>query len=145
MGSLDDQKLARHDAKKHGRATTCDNPRRASKAQRRDEAAMQPSEPLSEVAKRMKEQGQQDAYRHFVELLERISDTAWLRIIPKHDEGETHWYIKYNRGKHAGYYLYYMQRDCDTVYDAIDFLTTRWIEVATGQRKPIRDRVYCND
>ena len=76
------------------------------------------------------------------ELLRTISADAWLRVVPIDDESITHWYIKYNRGKHNGYYLYYGQGVNDSILDAIEFLITRYSEVAAGIRRPHKDTRY---
>lgn len=76
------------------------------------------------------------------ELLRSISGSAWLRIVPVDDELVTHWYVKYNRGKWNGYYIYYGQGTNDSCLDAIEFLVTRFSEVAAGIRKPHKDTRY---
>ena len=76
------------------------------------------------------------------ELLRSVSGVAWLRIVPLDDELVTHWYIKYNRGRWNGYYLYYGQGVNDSCLDAIEFLITRFSEVVAGIRKPHKDTRY---
>lgn len=76
------------------------------------------------------------------ELVGMISDVAWLRIIPLHAEGVTHWYVKWNKGRWANHYIYYGQRASDTFRDAVVFLAIRFGEVESGQRKPHRDARY---
>lgn len=76
------------------------------------------------------------------ELLRTITADAWLRIVPIDDDSVTHWYIKYNRGKHNGYYLYYGQGINDSILDVIEFLITRYREVALGIRRPHKDTRY---
>lgn len=78
----------------------------------------------------------------FAELLATITDTAWLRIIPLHDEGITHWYVKWNKGRWANHYIYYAQRAGDSIHDCVAFLSIRFGEVERGERKPFRDARY---
>lgn len=80
--------------------------------------------------------------RALSELSRAISEVAWLRIVPKHDDGITHWYIKYNQGKWNGYYIYYAQDFGADELDAIEFLITRFSEVEAGVRRPHKDTRY---
>lgn len=75
----------------------------------------------------------------FAELLGTISDVAWLRVIPLQNEGVTHWYVKWNKGKWANHYIYYGQRAHDSIRDAVTSLVIRFSEVERGERKPHRD------
>lgn len=83
-----------------------------------------------------------DGIAALAELLAMITDTAWLRIIPLHDEGITHWYVKWNKGKWANHYIYYAQLPSDSLRDCLAFLAIRFGEVERGERKPFRDARY---
>lgn len=76
------------------------------------------------------------------ELLRLIDGVAWLRIVPDHDNQVTHWYIKYNKGRWNGYYIYYGQGFGDDELDAVEFCIIRFGEVAAGTRKPHKDTRY---
>lgn len=142
MGSLDDEKLAQRDKRRAKQATVPNTQKPSRKPLAHAVAAHEPSTPVERVAEHVRAHTDANRYYRFIELLAMISDNAWLRVIPKHDEGITHWYVKWNSGRWAGSYVYYGQHEGDTVSDAVDFLTNRYSEVERGDRKPIRDTAY---
>jgi hypothetical protein len=145
MGSLDDLKLAAKDRKRTDNAPSNQKPRKPRQTPAHARAAQAVAENITRVAASVKAQTEANQYQRFIDLLAIIADVAWLRVIPKPDEGITHWYVKWNRGKHKGCYVYFGQHETDRVIDAVDFLTIRFSEVEQGIRKPIRDTAYRGD